>query len=238
VTPLLGEPSRGSVTIIDGRVDDEAFVAEIGEVDHPTPRESVRLGDGDEARLRREHLDLELGLPRQEPGEGQVDPALEDLVDAPEKQLVDRDRHRGMQCGELSKRLRQQLASGRSVEPDSQLAGARGAGRAERSLGIPQELAAFPEKNFSGGCELDVATVALEKPDAELGFEATNLLAQRGLGDMKPLSGASEVQFLGDSDEVLDQTKVEPFHRPSLLIKRGLVLDICTARADPFRYRP
>jgi hypothetical protein len=51
---------------------------------------------------------------------------------------------------------------------------------------------------------------------------------------VQPLGSATEVELLGDRDEVLDEAKIEPFDRQSLMIGAKLVLDLALALAHPF----
>ncbi len=45
---------------------------------------------------------------------------------------------------------------------------------------------------------------AVEECDSDLGFEAFDRLAQGWLGHVEAFCGPSEVQFLGDADEISD----------------------------------
>ena len=47
-----------------------------------------------------------------------------------------------------------------------------------------------------------MASVADEELGSKLTFEIADLLRQRGSGDVKPLGGPTEMQFLGNCDEV------------------------------------
>ena len=66
---------------------------------------------------------------------------------------------------------------------------------AQHLSGIGQELAA-------GGRQFDVSAVADEELGPELSFEIEDLLRQRRSSKVKPLCGSTEVQFLGNGDEV------------------------------------
>ncbi len=44
----------------------------------------------------------------------------------------------------------------------------------------------------------------VEQPDPQLPLQLLDLTAQRGLGDVQPLGGAGEVQFLGHGQEVAE----------------------------------
>jgi hypothetical protein len=50
---------------------------------------------------------------------------------------------------------------------------------------------------------------------------------------VQPLGSATEVELLGDRDEVLDKAKIQPFDRQSLLIGAQLVLDSALDLAHP-----
>ena len=72
-----------------------------------------------------------------------------------------------------------------------------------------EKRVALGEEQFASFGELDVSAAAFEEGDADLGFEAFDRLAQRGLGDVELLCGASEVELFGDGDEVADLSKGE-----------------------------
>ncbi len=82
------------------------------------------------------------------------------------------------------------------------------------------------QERLAGGCQTDVAAVTVKEPDSELIFEPAYLLAERRLRDVESLGGTSEVQLLGQRDEVVDEPQVQPLHRQSLLIGWQVVLDI------------
>jgi hypothetical protein len=53
---------------------------------------------------------------------------------------------------------------------------------------------------------------ACEKLDAEIGFQRRDLLAERRLRYMQALRGPTEMQFLGDGDEVAQLAAIEVIH--------------------------
>ena len=67
--------------------------------------------------------------------------------------------------------------------------------RAQHLSSIGQELAA-------GRRQLDVSAVADEELRPKLTFEIADLLRERRSSKVKPLCGPTEMQFLGDRDEV------------------------------------
>jgi hypothetical protein len=54
----------------------------------------------------------------------------------------------------------------------------------------------------SGRRQFDVPAVADEELGPELTFEIGDLLRERGSSEVKPLGGPSEMQLLGNGDEV------------------------------------
>src|SRR3954469_14122196 len=68
--------------------------------------------------------------------------------------------------------------------------------------GVFQELPA-------GGVEHDALGDPVEQPDAELGLQRADLLAQRRLLDVEPPRGAGHRAFLGDRYEI---TQMPEFH--------------------------
>lgn len=58
--------------------------------------------------------------------------------------------------------------------------------------------------------------VADEKLSPELAFEVADLLRQRWSGDVEPLRGPGEMQFLGNRDEVAE---LPEFHAPDRTVR-------------------
>jgi hypothetical protein len=83
----------GRIGLLHGGVGDERLASQLGEAQRRPHRERMAGGEGDEAGLVSEHLHLDLGrhLPRQQPGEGDVDRAGGELVEAAEAQLAQGD---------------------------------------------------------------------------------------------------------------------------------------------------
>ena len=87
-----------------------------------------------------------------------------------------------------------------AVDPSAQ---GRGLGRAlmesaEQREGGPR----MGQQRLAGRGQGDRAPVAVQQPLAELGLQAPDLLADRGLGDPQPFRCAGEVSLLGDGGEV------------------------------------
>ncbi|MNJ67192.1 hypothetical protein D3C77_633440 [compost metagenome] len=57
--------------------------------------------------------------------------------------------------------------------------------------------------------EADVAAAALEQAEPQLGFQRRDLPGQRGLGQVKGLGGAAEMQGLGHGQEIAQFAEVE-----------------------------
>ena len=57
-------------------------------------------------------------------------------------------------------------------------------------------------QELSGRSELDPTGSAVEERDAELRFQAPDLLRQRGLRHVQPVRRPAEVELLGDGKEV------------------------------------
>lgn len=115
-----------------------------------------------------------------------------------------------------------------------------GAGRA-RLLGVAgggqhrfQCPPSLDEQDLASGGETDMSAAAFQQPDTEPLFELPDCLRQRWLSDHEPRGGAAEVQFLGDSEKVLQLTGLQPIHIPRLSISAGSVLD---DRESPVWYR-
>jgi hypothetical protein len=54
----------------------------------------------------------------------------------------------------------------------------------------------------AGGCQFDVAAVADEELGPQLSLEVADLLGERRSRKVQPFCGSTEVQFLGNGDEV------------------------------------
>jgi hypothetical protein len=57
--------------------------------------------------------------------------------------------------------------------------------------------------------QLSPARVAFEQLNTKFAFERPDLARQHRLGDVQPIGGAAEVQFLGDCHEVTEFAHVE-----------------------------
>lgn len=80
--------------------------------------------------------------------------------------------------------------------------------------GLLEVLAQTPADRGQG----DASVGAVEQDDAEAPFLLGDGLTDTGLGHMKPLRGAAEVQLLGQGQEDLDVTQLHaqppPMHYP------------------------
>ena len=75
-------------------------------------------------------------------------------------------------------------------------------GPIERPGSGSQNLSGIGEELAARGCQFDVSAVADEELGPQLTFEIADLLRERRSSKVKPLCGPTEVQFLGDGDEV------------------------------------
>src|SRR5690606_27195369 len=82
-----------------------------------------------------------------------------------------------------------------------------------RTADVGQGLAGFLEKQPAGVGQRHVPVAALEQAHPEFLFQGLDLLAQRRLGNAQHLSGAAEMQLLGDGDEI---AQVAQFHKGSM----------------------
>lgn len=65
-----------------------------------------------------------------------------------------------------------------------------------------QHLSSIDQELAAGGRQLDVAAVADEELDPKLTFEIANLLRERWSSKVKPFCSPTEMQLLGNGDEV------------------------------------
>jgi hypothetical protein len=87
---LLGQPSGWRARRFDGRVGDERLLPQLSEAQRRPISKRVVRGKGDQPRLACQHLDLDLGLTGEKPGEGNVDIAYKDVVDSAQQEVPQR----------------------------------------------------------------------------------------------------------------------------------------------------
>ena len=77
----------------------------------------------------------------------------------------------------------------------------------------------FCDEGTARGSEVDIALCAIEKPDSNLILEIANLLAQRGLGDVKLFRRSAEMKFFCNCDNIPQQSELNTrIHRPTLQV--------------------
>ena len=75
-------------------------------------------------------------------------------------------------------------------------------GPIERPGCCAQHLSSIGQELTAGGRQFDVSAVADEELGPKLTFEIADLLRERRSSKVKPLCGPTEMQFLGNGDEV------------------------------------
>jgi hypothetical protein len=75
--------------------------------------------------------------------------------------------------------------------------------------GLREDQPGVGEQETSRAGEPDGARGANEQRDPDGFFELADLLAERRLGDVHSRSGASEMQLLGDGDEILELAQLD-----------------------------
>ncbi|MCY1554097.1 hypothetical protein D9M68_906430 [compost metagenome] len=71
-----------------------------------------------------------------------------------------------------------------------------------------QELQRLPVDHFSRFRQRHLARGAPQQLHAQRCFQLADVEAERRLGDGQPLGGSSEVQFLGDGDEIPELAQI------------------------------
>ena len=84
--------------------------------------------------------------------------------------------------------------------PDLAVAGPLGL--SDRGFTIFEDASGVDQKRLTCRRERDSFAPSLEQINSKLAFEVVNLLAERRLRNMQPISGMGKVQLLGGSDEV------------------------------------
>ena len=200
---LLGQPSGWWARRLDGRVGDERLLPQLSEAQRRPISKRVVGGKGDQPRLACQHLDLDLGLTGEKPGEGNIDVAGKDVVDSAQKEVPKRYLDSRVSLAEQAQKAGQELAGGRPVEADHQAIRAGGTSDRNGSLRLGQEPPTLRQQCPTCRRELDPAAGSFQQRHAELLLQPSDLMAQRRLGDMQALRGATEVKLFGDGDEVL-----------------------------------
>jgi hypothetical protein len=188
------------------REEHECLVTQRAERDSALSRERVAFGKNGNERLTKDRHDREPSVPRGKPHESNVQPCrpqplellsgcqdLKDEVDVrvspPERRQHSREYGQFGRC---------HVADGESPE----VAPMRSDCDLDGTIGLGEGAACLDEKQAPGVGEINPPAGSLQQPDSQLRLEATDLLAQRRLSDVKPLRRASEVQRVRDGDEV------------------------------------
>jgi hypothetical protein len=79
-------------------------------------------------------------------------------------------------------------------------------GGASGLLGLRDQQQRIVSERLTSGREFHVAPIASQQLDVQVPFQPADLLAERWLADPQPRSGATEMQFLSEHQEVLDVT--------------------------------
>jgi hypothetical protein len=96
-------------------------------------------------------------------------------------------------------------ALGGGTEPDRQasdLAATRSARDRHRMVGIVEDMTGLFEEGAARLRESDEMARAMEEIDPELALQVLDLMGKGGLGDMELFRRATEVQLVGDRDEI------------------------------------
>jgi hypothetical protein len=80
-------------------------------------------------------------------------------------------------------------------------------------LDLRERGARVGQQGLAGRGQRDRAPVPVEQPFTELGLQALDLLADRGLSDVEPFGGPGEVRLVDDREEV---GELPEFHKQSL----------------------
>jgi hypothetical protein len=83
-------------------------------------------------------------------------------------------------------------------------------GPIERPCSGAQHLSSIGQELAAGRRQFDVSAVADEELGPKLTFEIADLLRKRRSSNVKPLCGPTEMQFLGNGDEVRQLPQFHP----------------------------
>ena len=90
----------------------------------------------------------------------------------------------------------------------SDLPASRPARDLRRTVRLGQRQPRFDEERSACVRQLDSTARPMEEADAEVTLEATNLLTERRLRDVKTLRGSTEMQFFRHGDEIAEAPKL------------------------------
>src|SRR5215212_7304548 len=94
----------------------------------------------------------------------------------------------------------------------------RPAARAAQFVGLLDDCPSLREQGRAAGGERDRAPIAVEQVYLKVPFQRLDLLRQRRARDVQPVSGAAEIQLLGDGKEIAQLTQL---HAASVMNVRG-----------------
>lgn len=187
-----GRQRAGERAAAVGRAQDHPTAVEVQDRGPPTVVRRQRQA-GDPAGVDRPHVD-----PFRH-GEQRADGLIRGTC------LVEvGDRGRG---GELTHRRP------RAGDPFHQLVADR-ASRRDGLVQVQQEITGAPEQRLTRQRQLDTAGGAAQQLAADQPFQASDLPAQRRLGQIQAGSGTPEVQLFGDSDERPQMPQLDRVRRP------------------------
>jgi hypothetical protein len=106
----------------------------------------------------------------------------------------------------------------------------------DRVLGRAQDVVGLREERRARRRQRDAPPVAHQELDSHVVLERPDLLAERRLGHVQALGGSTEVQLLGDRDEVTEVAKLHTRDdTPRISQPRLLILDTRAVCPYPLR---
>ena len=211
---IAGVAGGGQDAVVERRVGlarehDRRGAVELRERERVLPGARVRLGQRDHDALLGERRDRQPGDRGRDAHDRDVDQVVADGVDRLARvELLDRDLDVGIAGRVPAQRLRDGGGEDVGRAGQAQARADAGLGLAGGALGVvgePQDPPRIVEQDGAGDGQRD-RRGALQQRDPELALEVADLLADCRLGDVQALGGATEVQFLGDGDEIAKVT--------------------------------
>ena len=180
---LLNELAENGAQV--GGIEDKALFGEIGHCDLVAARQPVVAWQHGDQRLRADHFHRELGRSYRWSQEAEVERPVEQARHLRRRDHlpVERELHAGQALAQLGRDRGQQRVGGRPGEPDRQapdLAVRGAAAVLGGELGRREDRLRPLQQELSGRSELDPTGGAVEERDAELRFQAPDLLRSGG----------------------------------------------------------
>jgi hypothetical protein len=192
--------------------DYERLVAKVLERNRIPAGQPMRGGQGGDEALFANPFDHESSVGYRKQGERDLNAACSERVDLILRvQTVELDADVRMPGQEDRENSLQNPALRRWTAADRQapyLAASGLVGNLHGVLCIPEDLTSLVEEEPAGFSERDRSPISSKQLDTQLPLEVLDLVREWGLRDVKPRGCSTEMQLLGDRDEIAEVAKL------------------------------